>query len=934
MHLARSATPATSARWVAVLAAVALVCAPLSSAGAAEPAAPRILGTVTSGGAPVSDVQVLVHDPEGGVVDSRWTDSRGRYELSVPPGAGYRLEFADPERQVYRTEFWEDEPSLASATVIAVGSADVSGKDAELVRNPQIRGTVTDENLDEIEGAVLDVFQLIGDTYQQVNRVSSGVDGRYRVPVESGVTYKVRVQHSGFRTQWLDDAATEDAATPLTQTATVTGKDVRMVRRAAVTGVVTGPSGPAAHADVIAYRHQSDFYWPEVARTQARADGSYSLGLEPGEYRIGFSASGLAPEYYSDSPTLKSSTPVVIDATGRSIDATLEELPTVRGTVTADADGSALGGIRVSALVRKDYADGPVWELTTSTVTKADGTYVLPLPAGTYKLSFDGSQAYRLEYHGDTTDADQAALVTVDANGAMVDASLMHHPTVSGVVTSPGGAPLADIQVGLVTQIAPGEWRTASTVRTAADGSYEVSDPPGTYLLRFRDDRRGVYRTEYLGDSPTRAGAETIELSEGADLVGRDAELIAQAAVTGTVRGPGGPAAGVVVTAYDTNGGTIDGDGEALSTVTSASGSYSLALEDSTYRLYFKPPTLSMRPEFWKDATSFDDAQLVVVDGSALSGVDADLAVGSGITGTVSVPGEQSRAYVMAYARGDDGSWTLFDEAEPQNGVFDLPLPPGTYRVKYTTDWLDPIYYGGSATFGGAADVVISEGEARALGDVAFGSSGAVTNAVPPSVTGNPEVGSMLTAAEGQWGPTPSAVALSRQWLRDGEPIEGATARTYSLEPADQGARIAVQVKGVQDGLLSRSKTSAPTAPVAVGQVVEPPAAELPAPAPQAPPIVTPPAVVKVNPTITISGKGGKKKATLTIAVKAAGVKPTGRITIKLGSRTLKTVMLKNGRAKVVLTRLKKGKKAYKVVYAGDTRVKPRTATSKKIAVR
>jgi 5-hydroxyisourate hydrolase-like protein (transthyretin family) len=898
---------------------VAVLCAPLSPAQADEgsPDDPRISGTVTAGSQPASDVHVVAYDAQGEYVNGRWTDRDGTYELSVPANASYRLEISDPERQIFRTEYWQDQPTLATATPIAVGAGDVPDTDAVLARNPQIRGTVTDENLQEIEGVDIDVFRWVNGSYREIGRFQSGVDGRYRAPVEAGGKYKLRFQHSDYRTEWFDDAVAEADAKELPVTATMTGADVRLAQRPAITGVVAGPSGPVQCARVTAYQEGPFGSWPEVGSTSTGADGSYALGLEPGQYRIGFDGGqALATEYYEDSSTLASSTPVVLTTSGRRLDATLDASPVIRGTVRSDVGGTPLAGIHVSAAVRKDYSDGPYWQTQSSAVTQGDGSYTLPVPEGTYRLQFSGGSTYRSEYHGDTTDEELATELVVDATGATVDASLAPHPTVSGVITAAGGAALPDIQVSLATQIAPGEWRTFVTGRTALDGSYSIGVPPGTYRLRFRDDKNGRYRTEYLDNSPTKPGATLIEIA-GEDVDGLDAELVAQAAVTGTVTGPGGAvAADVIVTAYDLSDDSIDQTGTVASTTTSATGTYSLALEDGTYRLEFRPRTLSLRPEFWEDAASWNEARDVVVDGSVVTGVDAELAVGSGVTGTVSVPGEQRRVYVAFYTKDADGSWTFFSEVESSHGVFDASLPSGTYRVKYQADGFAPIYHGASATFGGAADVVISEGQTRYLGDTTFGAHSAVINVVPPSVGGAPTVGSTLTADQGQWGPASSPVSLSRQWLRDGEPIDGATGRNYALVQDDVGARIAVQVKGVQEGLLSRSKTSAPTAQVTAAPAVTPPVVQ-----PTAPPVLA-------KASVKVIAKGARKKASLTITVKASGVTPTGRVTIRLGSRTLKTVTLKGGKATVTLTKQKKGKRTYKIAYSGDSKVRAKSTTS------
>ncbi|MEJ5913644.1 S8 family serine peptidase [Pseudokineococcus sp. 1T1Z-3] len=76
-----------------------------------------------------------------------------------------------------------------------------------------------------------------------------------------------------------------------------------------------------------------------------------------------------------------------------------------------------------------------------------------------------------------------------------------------------------------------------------------------------------------------------------------------------------------------------------------------------------------------------------------------------------------------------------------------------------------------------------------------------------PVVRGPWRVGSELTAIPGRWSPAP--VELSYQWLRDGEPVEGATGRTYVLQPADAGAALSVRTTATREGYATASQTSA-----------------------------------------------------------------------------------------------------------------------------
>jgi len=76
-----------------------------------------------------------------------------------------------------------------------------------------------------------------------------------------------------------------------------------------------------------------------------------------------------------------------------------------------------------------------------------------------------------------------------------------------------------------------------------------------------------------------------------------------------------------------------------------------------------------------------------------------------------------------------------------------------------------------------------------------------------PTISGTLSSGHTLTAARGTWAPAP--VTLTFQWLRDGSPIAGATAKTYLLTSEDSGHSITVAVTGSRSGYRTVTETSA-----------------------------------------------------------------------------------------------------------------------------
>lgn len=65
-------------------------------------------------------------------------------------------------------------------------------------------------------------------------------------------------------------------------------------------------------------------------------------------------------------------------------------------------------------------------------------------------------------------------------------------------------------------------------------------------------------------------------------------------------------------------------------------------------------------------------------------------------------------------------------------------------------------------------------------------------NTGPPVISGSAAVGSTLSCTTGTWTNSPTSYAY--QWLRDGDPISGATSSTYQLQQADEGEMVSCVV--------------------------------------------------------------------------------------------------------------------------------------------
>jgi alpha-tubulin suppressor-like RCC1 family protein len=100
------------------------------------------------------------------------------------------------------------------------------------------------------------------------------------------------------------------------------------------------------------------------------------------------------------------------------------------------------------------------------------------------------------------------------------------------------------------------------------------------------------------------------------------------------------------------------------------------------------------------------------------------------------------------------------------------------------------------------------------IGDISIVDFG---TGVTATVSGTPEVGSSLTAGEGEVAPT--ADSLSYRWFADDVEISGATASTFTPTSDLLGAKITVEVTAAKAGYNDSTDVSDPTAAVGAGTI-------------------------------------------------------------------------------------------------------------------
>ncbi|MET2011932.1 carboxypeptidase regulatory-like domain-containing protein [Microbacterium chocolatum] len=431
------------------------------------------------------------------------------------------------------------------------------------------------------------------------------------------------------------------------------------------------------------------------------------------------------------------------------------------GTVT-DTTGAPVEGTTITA---RDRA-GAEW----TTGSGSSGTFVLTeLPPADYQLRFDppsGSGLTLQWYAGATSDVDAQWIPVAEAEvRCCFDAVLSPPPIAAGTPSIVGEA-----AVGSTLTVDPGLW------------------PEGT-----------SFTYQWLVSDIEIAGASSAEYP----LTTADRDKTISVRVTGTLQGyadasrTSGPTARVIVAGSP----TITGTAATGSTLTATTGT-------------------------WTKGTAF--AYQWRAGGAEIPGATSATfvpgAAQDGVAITVDVSGSK-----VGYA-------TVTRSAKPTSLVMRSSVPkisgalavnrtvraePGTWTAGavFTFQW----YLDGKAISGATAQSlkissamrdkklsvkVTAKKPGHPTVSKTSAASGKITTASTPTISGTAAVGSTLTAKAGAW---LSGTSLSYQWYADGVAIAKATAATYRLASAHEGARISVKVTGKKSGYATTSLTSAST---------------------------------------------------------------------------------------------------------------------------
>ena len=563
-------------------------------------------------------------------------------------------------------------------------------------------------------------------------------DGTYRMERLAAGAYKISFSGgaNGAETQWYKNAASQATATPVsvTEGQNLTGIDATLIKGASISGKVTLPAGiDATGLQVSATSPESEF--GQVATTAVLQDGTYRLaGLAAGTYKLKFSGynTDAIEQWYNNAETFADAATVTLakgqDLTG--INAALVKGSSISGKVTAPS-GTDLTNIRVSA-----YSGDSLFDDAGNVQVGADGTYRLSgLRAGSYKLQFAGYQSGALTQwynNADSFSTANAVDVAAGQDVANINATLVKGASISGKVTLPAGVDWRAVHVNVMPTDSQNSFYN-SFVQLSSDGTYRAAGlPAGSYKIQFTGFNSGAL-SQWYKNADSLADATPVTVTAGQDLAGIDATLVKGASISGKITMPAG------MDPSRTHVSVFNADSQAglnIGTSVASDGTYKVAgLNPGSYKLQFSAYGTGALSQWYKDAASFASATPVAVAaGEDVASVDAALAKGASISGTVSAPAgvAVSGVTVSAYL-GDARATYAGNTSVGPDGTYRFEgLPAGSYKLQFSGNRSGAVsqWYNNATTFEAAEAVPVTAGQDVTNINVALAKGGSISGKV------------------------------------------------------------------------------------------------------------------------------------------------------------------------------------------------------------
>ncbi|HWY91111.1 MAG TPA: carboxypeptidase regulatory-like domain-containing protein [Solirubrobacteraceae bacterium] len=596
----------------------------------------KITGTVTSAAtsSPLEGVSVCryaIHEEFFGSCTT--TNAQGEYTFTGLAATEYKLAFSSYSSD-YLTQYYHGKGSLAEAEPIAVGVGETKpGINAAMQVGGEIEGTVTSAASKlPVSGAIVTAYSSTG---SYVANTRTNAKGEYTLPRLATGTYKVgfNATEQNLIAEYYEQKGSLGEATGISVTvgATTTGINAVLQTGGAISGKVTNGStkAPFSGVNLEVATASGEF----VASGLTNAAGEYKVsGLREGAYKVSFFVSGFESQYYNGKSGFSEATAVAVTAgvVAEGINAVMQSLGSISGTVTDGTTHKAVGGVEVCEYQQSNNLFG------SCTSTNASGEYTIAgLVAGSYEIGFyPGSPEYLQQVYDGKASLAEATAISVASGAAVsgIDAALQTPGHVKGTVTSKASSlPLAGIEVCAepTTGSVSGNCTT-----TAVNGTYDVADlQTANYRVEFFPPEGNNYLRQFYNDKGKQSEANPVAVVAGAATEGINAALVEGGEIHGTIKTviTKAPLAHAGACAYSSEVETYQCG------YTNSSGEYTIAsLAAAKYVVYFFPTEGEYSIQYYNGVASESEAtKVTVTTGATTTNIDGQLHAAGRISGIV-----------------------------------------------------------------------------------------------------------------------------------------------------------------------------------------------------------------------------------------------------------------------------------------------------------
>jgi hypothetical protein len=346
-------------------------------------------------------IRAVEYDSNGNYLGNEYggqTDSSGAYSISVPGSTGgkyYRVDIWTPEfGEVELTV--TDEVANNPANVI-VTTADKTGKDITITSGNLNTITLAFTNGLSSQSAIIDIDGVSGTPpkptgFHKTIKLSTLASSSSVKLADGDYMFQMNVPGAGGFTPVGGNPVTVSGNATVTFTLPDSSTELFTI-----TGTVDDGTDPIEGAWVWMGNPTTGVHFG----TTTASDGTYSLTVKSGTYKMGVEMPGYAPQQPTD-------VVVSVDASGVNYSLTAAS-QFITGRIYADADSSG------SYDSGEEIADGWVWveETTTKQIagapTEVDGTFSIGVVDGTYILR-GAAEGY--------SDTKFGSLITVSGSGS------------------------------------------------------------------------------------------------------------------------------------------------------------------------------------------------------------------------------------------------------------------------------------------------------------------------------------------------------------------------------------------------------------------------------------------------------------------------------------------------------------------------------------